>query len=283
MSLWMILPVLTSLLLAGSILLTLLSWPSVWDAVTARYIADISPSLNALNLDQTRIPFLLRIWGFLLVTTFLVLLIPLQQIPMSFMAAYLIYMAPRWYLSGLIRKRQIQLRDQLVSAVQMLANASRAGLSLAQGLEAVSTQTPAPLSEEISRIVGEFHRGLPLSDSIEQTKRRLNLESFTTFSAVIQTSLERGGKTTVALEKIANSLEEQQRLERRIESETASGRKVLTILAVFPAIFVLVFLFLFPDGTMRLFTTIVGQILLVVVVVLIFICVVWGQRIMSIE
>jgi tight adherence protein B len=282
-SLWMILPVLTSLLLAGSILLTLLSWPSVWDAVTARYIADISPSLNALNLDQTRIPFLLRIWGFLLVTTFLVLLIPLQQIPMSFMAAYLIYMAPRWYLSGLIRKRQIQLRDQLVSAVQMLANASRAGLSLAQGLEAVSTQTPAPLSEEISRIVGEFHRGLPLSDSIEQTKRRLNLESFTTFSAVIQTSLERGGKTTVALEKIANSLEEQQRLERRIESETASGRKVLTILAVFPAIFVLVFLFLFPDGTMRLFTTIVGQILLVVVVVLIFICVVWGQRIMSIE
>ena len=279
----MTVPVVTSALLGASIVLIWFSWQPVWDAVTARYIADISPSLKSLNLDQTRIPLFLRIWGMALVFTFLVLLIPLQQIPMSFMAAYLIYMAPRWYLSGLIRKRQIQLRDQLVSAVQMLANTSRAGLSLAQGLEAVSAQTPAPLSLEIGRIVGEFHRGLPLTSAIEQTKHRLNLESFTIFSAVIQTSLERGGKTTVALDKIATSLEEQQRLERRIESETASGRKVLTILAVFPVIFIVAFLFMFPEGTMKLFTTIAGQILLVIVAILVFICVVWGQRIMRIE
>jgi len=283
LNLWETVPVVSSALLGVAIVLIWFSWQPVWDAVTTRYIADISPSLKALNLDQTRIPFFLRIWGATLVSTFLLLLIPLQQIPMSFMAAYLIYMAPRWYLAGMIRKRQILLRDQLVSAVQMLANTSRAGLSLAQGLEAVAVQTPAPLSMEIGRIVGEFHRGLPLTSAIEQTKHRLNLESFTIFSAVIQTSLERGGRTTVALDKIAASLEEQQRLERRIESETASGRKVLTILAVFPVLFIVAFLFMFPEGTMKLFTTIAGQILLVIVTILIFICVVWGQRIMRIE
>ena len=283
MNWWGVAPLVSSIVLAMAVILLCYSWQSVWDAVTARYIADISQSLRALNLDQTRIPLLLRIWGVALVCTFLVLLIPLQQIPMSFMVAYLIFIAPRWYLSGMIRKRQIQLRDQLVSAVQLLANTSRAGLSLAQGLEAVSLQIPAPLSLEFGRIVGEFHRGLPLATALEHTRDRLNLESFSIFSAVIQTSLERGGKTTVALEKIADSLEELQRLERRMESETASGRRVLMILAIFPILFVLAFLYLFPEGTMKLFTTIAGQVLVVIVAILIFVCVIWGQRIMRIE
>ena len=272
-------PFLTSTSLAIAVFLICTSWQPIWDAVAKRYIADIAPSLQALSLEQSSIPVFLKVWGFTLVFSFLILFVVLQQIPMAFMVAYLVYMTPRWYLSWLIQKRRIMLRDQLVSAMQLLANATRAGLSLAQGLETVEKQLPDPMSSEIGGIVGSFHQGLPLSVAIGRAKERLQLESFSTFANVIQVSLERGGKVSQALDRISASLEEQQRLERKLESETASGRKTLLIMAIFPFVFVLAFLFLFPEGTMKLFTTMVGQGLLFVVCVLVFICVVWGNKI----
>ncbi len=192
-------------------------------------------------------------------------------------------MAPRWYLSSAIQKRQVLLRDQLVLAVQMLANTCRAGDNLAKGLMALETSVPFPLSREIERIVTDHRLSVPLSKAIERTKDILQLESFTTFALVMVTFDEHGGDITVVLDKIAKSLEERQRLDRKIESETANGRKVLRILAVFPFIFVIAFMFLFPEGTSKLFSTVAGQILTVVVIVLVFICVVWGQKIMRIE
>jgi len=167
--------------------------------------------------------------------------------------------------------------------VRSLANSARAGLSLAQGIELAAAEGPPPLKAEFARIANEFNRGLPLSEAIERAKQRLQLESFSTFAAVVRTSLDQGGRIAPVLENIAQHLEEQQRLDRLIESETAAGRKEILVLALFPVVFLAGSLFLFPEGTWKLFTTLPGQVFLGAAACLTYLCVAYGKRIINIS
>src|SRR6185369_12402346 len=97
----------------------------------------------------------------------------------------------------------------------------------------------------------------------------MQLDSFTLFASAVLVAIERGGKLTEALEKISHSLQENQRLERKIEADTASGRQVVLILAAFPFLFLALFSFLEPEGVSYLFTTLAGQMIFVAIVVLV--------------
>jgi tight adherence protein B len=276
-------PGVSSILIGAATVLAAGSLPAVWDAITRRDIADLRPTIQALGIDEAKLPTLLRWWGILLLTTFFLLVIVLRMFPLAIPALVLVYLAPRLYLRWLIGRRQVQIRDQLVSASIALANTARAGMSLAQGFESVARETPKPLAAELRRIVSDYQRGLPLPRAINSVKERLQIDSFTLFSAAVLTCLERGGRVTEALDRISRSLQENQRIERKMESETASGRKVVGILAVFPLFFLGLFFLVYPEGTAMLFTSMPGQVILSLVIMLVFVSVRWSFKILAIE
>jgi tight adherence protein B len=255
----------------------------VWDDVTSRYVADITPALDSLSLDHSELPKYLRIWGISLVAAFVFVAFVLQMPPVALAAVYLVYVSPRIILDIMIRRRRALLRDQMVAATIALANTSRAGLSLAQGLESIGTETPEPLATEVRRIVHEYKHGRPLSEAIRSTKERLKIESFTLFSAAILVCLERGGRITEALERISHSLQELQRIERKLEVDTASGTKVVYILTGFPVFFLGLSYVLNPEGTKMLLHSIAGQVVLLIVIAMCYFSFRWSQKILNIE
>ncbi|MCE9606394.1 MAG: type II secretion system F family protein [Planctomycetia bacterium] len=267
---------------AAAFFLTRLIEPA-WDRITSSYIRDLQPMLTALNLDDGRIPQRMRWWGIAMAVAFLFVALGLGMWPVAFVVTYMIYAAPRIYLQALIAKRSFLLRDQLVSAVTGLANATRAGLSLAQGIDNVAQETPEPLAAELHRIVRDYHGGRPLAHALKSARERLQLDGFTLFASALLVSLERGGKITEALDRIGRSLQENQRLERKLQAETESGRKVVVILASFPFVFLGLFYFLNPEGTGLLFTTLVGQLVLLVVIAMVYFAVQWARRILALE
>ena len=252
------------------------------DSVSQRYIADLKPILVSLSLDREQTKSLLRLWGICLCGSFIVLVV-LGMLPVAIAVAVLLLFAPRWVLRFMIKRRQTLLRDQLVGGTTSLANACRAGLSLAQGLETVSSEVPRPLSKELSRIVNEYQHGRSLAAAIKSTKERLKLDSFTLFASALCVSLARGGRITESLERIGETLRENQRVERKLESETASGRKVVLLLALFPFLFLGGFYLLHPEGTAMVFQSLIGQFVLLTVLGLVVISVWWSNRILSVE
>ncbi len=64
------LPWVSSIFLGLALFLTFYSWLPIWDFIAAKYIADISPSLDALGIDRKKLPMLLRIWGIGLISIF---------------------------------------------------------------------------------------------------------------------------------------------------------------------------------------------------------------------
>lgn len=276
-------PLVTTILAFAAGCLGGLSIGGVWDDLSRRYLSDLYPMLEALSIDPAKYKTYLRWWGICLISSLLVLGFALNMFPIAIAVMLLVFFAPRWILQSVIAGRQRLLRDQMVGGAIALANSSRAGLSLAQGLETVSKETPEPLASELRKIVNEYEHGRPLASAINEAKERLNLDSFTLFASAIQVSLERGGRITDSLERISNSLQENQRVERQLEAETASGRRVVWILGVFPFLFLLGFFFVHPSGTLLVFETLIGQFVLLAVIGLTFVSVWWSNRILSIE
>ncbi|MFO1019427.1 MAG: type II secretion system F family protein [Planctomycetales bacterium] len=255
----------------------------VWDRVSSAKIRDLSDRIRALHMDDKQVAFLMRLWGGAMAGTFILVWFIMGMPTVAVVLVFLIYKSPRLLLTSAIRRRSYLLRDQLVGAGIGLANACRSGLSLAQAFEAVTKDIPDPLKSELSRIVGEYHAGRPLREALLATKERLNLDSFSLLVSAVLVCMERGGNLTEALDRISRSLQENQRLERKLEADTQSGRMVVIVLCVFPFLFLGGFYVIDPEGTSLMFTTVLGQIVLAGVILCVFAAGRMAQKILSIE
>jgi tight adherence protein B len=253
------------------------------DRLTSRHVTDLQPVLTNLDIDQRYLPVALRWWVIaqlaVVVLVGIVLMSPLLAAPLLL----LVYLLPRVVLFELVSRRRQQLRDQLVNGAQALANTTRAGLTLPQGMEAILRETPDPLARVFRRIVADFHRGRPFAEPLREAQQRLQLEGFTLFASALLVCLERGGKVTEALERISRSLQENQRLERKLEADTASGRMTIRVLLLCPVGFLGLFYLIDPLGTSLLFTTLLGQLILFVAACLVYLAVWWAQSILKLN
>jgi tight adherence protein B len=272
----------SALLFAATAIAVLLLTP-IWDFLVARQMGQLTDRFNQLSLDADTLFFCLRLWGIGMVAVFLILWIGIGMLPVAIVVTAAIYVSPRHVLNLLIRRRSRLLRDQLVTATVRLGNAVKAGLSMAQGIESIAADTPAPLAHELTRIANDYDRGRPLKEAIEAVRTRLNLEEFTLFALAIEVALDRGGRVNEALDRISSSLAEHQRLERKLESETANGKRVVLILSCFPLAFILLNHLFAPDLCRYLYNTLWGHLVLSMIIGLVYVGYRYASHILNID
>lgn len=189
---------------------------------------------------------------------------------------------PWFWVRRMARRRALQIEDQLADAMVSLASAIKAGLSLAQSLEILAQQSPRPISEEFQQIVSEYHMGKTLEKCLLEARARLRSENFALFAAAMQASRESGGRLNETVERIALSVREMQRLERKIQADTSQARTSAVYMACVPvAVLALYYFVIDPINTERLFTTVLGQVFLCTSIVLNVIAYLWARRILS--
>lgn len=274
--------VLASILLGSAVWIGSTPVLAFWDRVSMRYIDDLAKKCQILSFDLSLFPFYLRLWGGLIFAA-IVVTIFLNCYALGVVAIFLIVVLPRQVLLYCLKWRKQLLRDQLITAISVIKSMSKAGAMLEQAIESVALETPAPLNREFRRIHGEYKHGRSLEDSLEDAKQRLGLTGFIIFATTLITNKKHGGNVLVTLEEIHKSLTETQRLERKLESDTATGQFVINALAAFPFVFLVLSYFLNPEGTVLMFTTTLGQIVLAVAMFLVYIGYKVGQKIVNIE
>jgi tight adherence protein B len=188
--------------------------------------------------------------------------------------------APWYVLRRMAERHRQRIEDQMADSMVALANAVRAGLSLPQALEILASQCPRPINAEFHQIVAEYNLGKPLDRSLVEAKERLKSENFALFTAAMMASHESGGRLNETVERIANSVLELQRLDRKVQAETAQARKSAVYMAMAPAFILIVYYFVDPVNTGLLFTEIVGQILLGIAVVFNVLAYFWARAIL---
>lgn len=190
---------------------------------------------------------------------------------------------PNAVLKFLRVRRLKRLEDQLVSGITTLASGVRAGLNLVQAMELVARDGPIPLSQEFAHLLKEYEYGIPLEDAMSNCATRIGSGDFRLLFSALQTHRERGGDLGDTLDRIADSIREIQRLEKRVESLTAQGRATARWLGAMPVVVAAIYYLIDSDAIRSLFEQGMGNVILAVIVVLNILGFLWIKKIVAID
>lgn len=248
----------------------------------ALFEKDIREKLRRLRITTKRLRSYLIAWLGFVGVLFLVEWIVLDIFVLALVTASLLICLPWYIVRRMAEKRRQKIEDQLADAMVSLASAIKAGLSLAQAIEILSHQTPHPICQEFQQIYGEYQLGKPMEECLVEAKDRLQSENFALFAAAMEASRESGGRLNETVDRIAHSVRELQRLERKVQSETAQARASAFYMALAPAFILALYYFVLDqENTERLWKTIEGQVLLSICLVLNILAYVWARKILS--
>jgi len=158
-----------------------------------------------------------------------------------------------WQLPSLIlavmRHRRLgQFNEQLVDALTTMSNALRAGFSIQQSFETIARENRAPISQEFGVFLHETRVGLNMSEAMNNLEARVGSQDLMLMVSAIETARQTGGNLTEVFDRIAHTIRERMRVERRIRTLTAQGRLQGIVVGAMP--FLLAFAMSLLDARM---------------------------------
>jgi tight adherence protein B len=191
--------------------------------------------------------------------------------------------SPKMLLSLARRRRLEAFRQQIPDTLSLIAGGLKAGSSLNQMIAQAADRMPVPASQEFSVMVRQQRMGFTLEQSLRELATRVDTEETKLLVAAIQVGSNAGGNTSGALEVLSESTRRKIALEGKIAALTAQGRLQAWVMAGLPVALGMALFTLDPINMSKLFTTSLGWMVLLVVIVLQALGAWMIRRIVSIE
>lgn len=158
-----------------------------------------------------------------------------------FMLTIITVAGPDAYLNNRVAARKLLIIQQLPDILDLLTISVEAGLGFEQAIDRVVVNVPGPLSDEMSRMLGETRSGMTRAEAMRALDARVNLPDVKGFvMAVLQAD-----KFGVSIGRVLRSQSEDMRIKRRqIAQEKAQKAPVKMmipmVLFVLPVLFLVV-------------------------------------------
>lgn len=167
--------------------------------------------------------------------------IPPWAYPASMFLGY--YYPDKLWLSGVIKKRQDDIRRAMPFVVDLLALSTEAGLDFMGAIgKVVEKAKPSPLVQEFEMLLKEIKVGASRAEAMRSLAWRCDMMEINSFIAVLVSADEMGA----SIGKILRQQSEQVRLDRFIRAEKAGAAATQAILLpmilfIIPAVFIIIF------------------------------------------
>ncbi|NLF63846.1 MAG: secretion system protein [Chloroflexi bacterium] len=143
---------------------------------------------------------------------------------------------PRIYVNFMANRRLHAFENQLSDTLNLWVNALRSGYSVLQGMEAIATELPPPISREFERVVQEVRLGLSLEQALANLVRRMPSEDLDLIVTAINIQREVGGNLAEILDIISHTIRERVRIKGEIRTLTSQGRLTGWVIGLLPLI-----------------------------------------------
>ena len=189
-----------------------------------------------------------------------------------------------WFILGfLVGRRKRAFAEQLDSTLQMMAASLRAGYSLLQSVQAMSSEADSPTKDEFSRVLNETRIGRALNDSLIEVSDRMRSEDFKWVAQAIAINRDVGGNLADVLDGVARTIRDRNQLHRQVTALAAEGKLSAIILMALP-FGVTAFLTVSNPGYLnRLFTTTIGWGIIVAAIIMLTIGGIWLRATVKIK
>ena len=193
------------------------------------------------------------------------------------------WLTMRLSLSLRILRRRASFSEQLPDLLQLVASALQSGFSLPQAFDAVVREDTQPAAGEFARALAEVRLGADLEDALDGVASRMDSDDMRWTVLAIRIQQGVGGNLAEVLLTIAGTIRERAFLRRQVHALSAEGRLSAYILVILPLL-VAAWLFISSPGYMRLlYTTGVGQLMLLIAAVLLVLGALWMRRTIRVE
>jgi tight adherence protein B len=219
------------------------------------------------------------------ISSFAVLCLGTYAINIAFglVLSWIVYMIPGVLLKRKIEARERLISEQFVGGLEMLRNALKSGLTLQQAIELLVRESPAPLSTEFSRVIGDTRLGVEIRAAIENMSARLKLPVFTIFSTGVAVTIRYGGDLGEVFQHIAETIRSRASIEGKIDAVTSLGRYQALVLSGMPFVLLVMLYFIDRQHVELLFTTKIGLFAVGGMVTLVVIANAWIARLMKVD
>lgn len=181
--------------------------------------------------------------------------------------AFIGWKAPRPIVDYLEKKRVKLYQSQMVDALNLLANGIRAGLSMPQAIGMVVDEMPPPVSQEFNLILQQAKIGVPLEEALENLNKRVKTQDNEMFVTSVNILRETGGNLAEVFDTIVFVIRERVRLQQKIETYVAQGMFQGLVIFAMPYAQIAINGSSDPEYLTLLFTTPIGIIMFLLIVV----------------
>ena len=222
-------------------------------------------------------------FAFMLVALPMVLIGGLVGMVVAVFLGFVGYMLPRFWVARSKNRRIQRLNAQLPDALTMMANSLKAGFGLMQSLELVSRELDHPIATDMKRTLQEIQVGSTTEEALLNFSARSGSQDLDIVITAMLIQQSTGGNLSEILDNVGHTMRERIRIRGEIKTLTTQGVMTGFIIGGLPIFIGFAVSFLNPGYIEPLFTTLAGNAMLVLAVILETIGALVIKKIMAIE
>jgi len=161
-----------------------------------------------------------------------------------------------------------KLDEQFVNALGLLTNALRAGQTLPQAIDSCTRSIERPLSTEFTIMSRQLRVGMDLENALGDFASRVTTDDVYLATKAMVFSSRTGADLPKAFAQIAETIRSRKSVQGKIDALTAQGKAQGVVVGIMPAVLMGIMYLMNPDYVMLFFTTFIGNLALVCMVIM---------------
>ena len=133
---------------------------------------------------------------------------------------------------------QRRFLDVFPDALDLLARAVSAGLSVVDAMEVAAREVQRPVGIEFQRTLDEMRVGVTQEEALEHTAERIRVPDFRFYIVALALQRRTGGSLAETLGNLSNVIRRRKEIRLKTRALTAESRASATVLSIIPFLFI---------------------------------------------
>lgn len=169
---------------------------------------------------------------------------------------------PRWILGMAKSRRQKKFTGNFADALDVIVRGIKSGLPLNECLKIIAREAEEPVRREFEKLTEGIAVGVDAEEGLRRMLRRMPLPELSFFSIVLKIQSKTGGNLAEALNNLSAVLRARKMMREKVGALSSEAKASAMIIGSLPPGVATMVLVISPDYMMPLFTTSMGQLML---------------------
>ena len=257
------------LFLSGSLIAwsLLTSTTGAWDRYSENFRATADSNLQKLFVfADTRKLLAIYVAALLIVPS--VLFLAGRSIIVVGLALIILMVSPKYIFARMAERRRNSINLALPDALQQIAGAMRAGSTFITAIQSMVEEQPGPISQEFSLLLREQRLGARLEEALDNLGERVQTEEMDLVISAAMIAQDVGGNLSEILFRLSETIRKKIEMEGKIRALTSQGVLQGYVVSALPFFVLFVLTFIEQEAIEPIYTSLLGWMFLVIILLL---------------